>query len=370
MAVRKFINLEKNRRLKLFCVLCAVLLAIALLVMFLIKAPNTPTASIQVPKAKTDAITGQAGGEGSAEYNQKLQKHDDAKADEALKGGQSFVPTPVGNKKSSVGKKETTPPPAPKVVQVKTAPTRKAQPDNSLQKRMLEDLAALDAKLSAVSANSGKIIYEKDFSKEVATTETPQEAQARETEKPVIQPELKPGDLLYAIIDTGVNSDVPSAVMATVAQGKYRDARLLGGFQRHDERIVLAFNRAILPSGQTFQLEAYAVDPDTSEASVASSVDTHFFSRWGGLIASAFLEGLGSAKRYSGSTSTVYGYGNGTSDQMIWNNYSPEDQAWIAAGKVGEKASKIFEKNFDRPPTVHLESGTAVGILILNVKGK
>lgn len=109
------------------------------------------------------------------------------------------------------------------------------------------------------------------------------------------------GDLLYAIIDVGVNSDVPSAVLATVTSGTYRNARLTGSFQRHDERLVLAFNRIILPSGETIQVESYAVDPTTSEASVASSVDTHFFSRWGGLVASAFLEGLGTAKRYSGA---------------------------------------------------------------------
>ena len=181
---------------------------------------------------------------------------------------------------------------------------------------------------------------------------------------------LKPGDLLYAIVDVGVNSDVPSAVLATVTSGEYRNARLMGGFQRHDERLVLAFNRAVLPSGETVQLEAYAVDPSTSEASVASSVNTHFFSRWGGLVASAFLEGLGSAKRYSGAQSTIYGSGGDTTDQMVWNTYSVEDQAWIAAGKVGEKAGKIFEKGFDRPPTVRLESGTPVGVLIVNVKDR
>ena len=182
---------------------------------------------------------------------------------------------------------------------------------------------------------------------------------------------IKPGDLLYAVIETGVNSDVPSAVMATVASGKYKNARLLGKFQRFEERLVLAFSRIILPSGEDLQIEGYAVDPSTSEASVASSVDTHFFSRWGGLVASAFLEGLGSAKRYSGSQSTIYGGVNGdTTDQMVWNTYSPADQAWIAAGKVGEKAGKIFEKNFERPPTVYLESGTAVGILVLNVKAR
>ncbi len=159
--------------------------------------------------------------------------------------------------------------------------------------------------------------------------------------------------------------------MATVVTGKYKNAHLLGSFQRFEERLVLTFTRAVLPDGQSFQLEAYAIDPKTTEASVASSVNTHFFSRWGGLIASAFLEGFSTAKRYSGAQSTVYGSGYGqTSDQMVWNTYSPADQAWIAAGKVGEKAGKIFESNFDRAPTVYLESGAPVGVLILNIEAK
>ena len=235
---------------------------------------------------------------------------------------------------------------------------------------MLEDLAALDAKLSSVSVEQGKVVFVHDFSKDkpalapAAITGGAEQASGTTLT-------LRPGDLLYAVIDTGVNSDVPSAVMATVASGKLKNARLLGKFQRFEERLVLAFTRIILPDGSDAQIEGYAVDPATSEASVASSVDTHFFSRWGGLIATAFLEGLSNAKRYSGSQSTIYGGMNGqTTDQMVWNTYSPTDQAWIAAGKVGEKAGKIFEKNFERPPTVYLESGTAVGILVLNVKAR
>ena len=239
-------------------------------------------------------------------------------------------------------------------------------------KRMMDDLTALDTKLSAVAVGEGKIVYLHDFSDESASVTTPVATTPETTQSGNTPPSvtLKPGDLLYAIVDVGVNSDVPSAVLATVTSGAYRNTRLMGTFQRHEERLVLAFNRAVLPTGETVQLEAYAVDPSTSEASVASSVNTHFFSRWGGLVASAFLEGLGTAKRYSGSQSTIYGYGNDVTDQMVWNTYSVEDQAWIAAGKVGEKAGKIFEKNFDRPPTVRLESGTPVGVLVLNVKGR
>ncbi|WP_165071871.1 DotG/IcmE/VirB10 family protein [Desulfovibrio sp. ZJ200] len=360
---------ENKRRVIMLGLLGTALAVVVVFAAFVVFTPEKPSSSARLVSARSESITGRAGGEGSDEYNDKLKKHDARQADAALQKGESFVPTPVGQRRPVVVKKEDTRPAPPPVVPVHTTPVRTQATDNAMLKRMMEDLDALDTKLSAVAVGEGKIVYLREFSEE-APAATPVAA-IQETAPPANTPEfvtLKPGDLLYAIMDVGVNSDVPSAVLATVTSGAYRNARLMGGFQRHDERLVLAFNRAVLPSGETVQLEAYAVDPSTSEASVASSVNTHFFSRWGGLIASAFLEGLGSAKRYSGAQSTIYGYGNDATDQMVWNEYSLSDQAWIAAGKVGEKAGKIFEKGFDRPPTVRLASGTPVGVLVVNVK--
>jgi len=365
---------EKKRRFIMFALLGLAVAAVIVVGSMMLFAPKKPPASATLATARTDAVKGQAGGEGSEEYNKKLEAHDQQKANSALAAGESFIPTPVGTKTPAVTRKQDTPPPPPPVTPPRVAPVQPPRTDNTLQKRMMEDLAALDAKLSSVSVEQGKVVFVHDFSKDKPLP--PPAAVAADGETvPATVLTLRPGDLLYAVIDTGVNSDVPSAVMATVASGKLKNARLLGKFQRFEERLVLAFSRVILPDGSDAQIEGYAVDPATSETSVASSVDTHFFSRWGGLVASAFLEGLSSAKKYSGAQSTVYGgYGGGmnnqATDQMVWNTYSPADQAWIAAGKVGEKAGKIFEKNFDRPPTVYLESGTAVGILVLNVKAQ
>ena len=361
---------EKKRRFIMFCLLGLVIAAVIVFASFTLFAPEKPSATAKMAATRSEAVSGQAGGAGSDEYNKKLETHDAQRANAALQAGDSFVPTPVGQKAPVVGKKPDTPPPPPAVAPVRTAPVQAPRTDNAMLKRMMEDLAALDTKLAAASVGTGQIVWLRDFSDDARGAVPIEKTVAlSQTSAPLPTLSIKPGDLLYAVVDTGVNSDVPSAVMATIASGKYRNTRLLGGFQRHDERLVLAFTRAVLPTGEMVQLEAYAVDPATTEASVASRVDTHFFSRWGGLIASAFLEGLGSAKRYSGSQSTIYGTNNGdTTDQMVWNTYSVADQAWIAAGKVGEKAGKIFERNFERPPTVFLESDTPVGILVLNVK--
>jgi len=358
------VSTEKKRRFILFCLLTLAIGAGVILVSFLLFSPEQQATTSVVAGTRTAAITGQAGGDGSEEYNRKLETHDEQRANEALRVGESFIPTPVGQRSSIVTQRAAAPPPPPPVAQPRMAapPPRN---DNAL-KRMMEDLAVLDAKLTSVSANEGRVVYLQDFSRDQRVVPPGQGPTIPFPDEAGLDG-IKPGDLLYAVVETGVNSDVPSAVMATVASGPYKNSRLLGRFQRFDERLVLSFSRIILPTGEDLQLEAFAVDPTTSEASVATSVNTHFFSRWGGLVAASFLEGLGTARRYSGAQSTAYGGVDG-SDQMVWSPYSPADQAWIAAGKVGERAARIFERGFDRPPTVYLEQGTAIGVLILNVK--
>lgn len=106
---------EKRRRLILFSLLGISLAVSILLASFFLFSPEKPSATASLTSARTDAISGRAGGEGSAEYNQKLKEHDARQADNALKAGESFVPTPVGQKKSVVGKKEDTPPAPPPV---------------------------------------------------------------------------------------------------------------------------------------------------------------------------------------------------------------------------------------------------------------
>ena len=152
-----------------------------------------------------------------------------------------------------VGKKEDTPPAPPPVAPVRTAPVQTPRMDNTMLKRMMDDLTALDTKLSSVAVVEGKIVYLHDFSDETTPIAAPVAATSETARSGNTPPSvtLKPGDLLYAIVDVGVNSDVPSAVLATVTSGEYRNARLMGSFQRYDERLVLAFNRAVLPTGET-----------------------------------------------------------------------------------------------------------------------
>lgn len=356
---------EKKRQFRIVLMIFLALGCCILIASFYFFGRGEAPKPSSVLQAKSNKVSGAVGGAGSEAYNDKVKEHDESEATDALQEGSSFVPTPIGEKKSLVSKIDT-PPPADQPVRPPVAPQYvppvKKGEDPRI-KIMLNDLNMLNDKLVA-SRGQGKVSFCVDPEKEPGDSQII--AATSHATSPTV--DIRPGDLLYSVIDTGVNSDVPSAVMATIAGGKFAKTRLLGQFKRYDERLVLQFNRAILPDGTDFRLDAYAIDPDTTEASVASKVDTHFFSRWGGVIAAAFLEGLGEAKRFSGASSVTNTLG--ATDEMAWSEYSFQDQAWIAAGKVGEKTSKIFERNFDRPPTVYLEAGTPVGILVMDAKSE
>lgn len=363
---------DKKRRFFLFASVAAIVVLLIVLFSFMLFAPEKKETPTSLKGVKTDNVKGGAGGVGTMEYNEKLSKLDEQQAQQALQAGESHIAIPIGSPQL-LKKREDTPPPPPKPAPpvVRQPQPQQRRANDAMLKRMMDDLAQLDTRLGAVAAGQGAIAYLHGFSKDqqVVKAAAAPGGDAHDSTDSSLQ--LAVGDMLYAVVDTGVNSDVPSPVMATVTSGKLKKTRLIGQFKRFDERLVLTFNRALLPGGESVQLNAYAVDPNTTHASVASSSDTHFFERWGGLIASAFLEGLGDAKRFSGSQSTIYGYGNGvngTTDQMVWNDYSVQDQVWIAAGKVGEKAGRILERGFDRPPTVYLDAGAPIGVLIMDVK--
>ncbi|MBQ9407140.1 MAG: DotG/IcmE/VirB10 family protein [Desulfovibrio sp.] len=365
------ISMENKRRVYIWGGIGALVCAGGLFLFGVFSNPDRPDTATAINPPPTERVKGGAGGSGTPEYNNKVKQYDQQQADAALQAGDSYIATPTGKRSSLLTRRDEAKPLQQQPLPVARPMPIRQQPrpnNNDRLKRMLEDLQALEERLNSVSVAQASLFYQRDFSKEVQK-EIPAATDSAKSDETVSHRSLRTGDILYAVVDTGVNSDVPSAVMATVTAGKYNKTKLIGRFQRHDERLVLAFTNAVLPDGSRVQVEAYAIDPETTEASVASSVDTHFLSRWGGLIASSFLEGLGQVKRLSGATSTLYGgYSNSGSDYLLWNDYSLEDQAWIAAGKVGEKSGKIFEKNFDRPPTVYLEAGSPIGVLIMNVK--
>lgn len=336
---------------------------------------KTTGASVNISNPKVDS-TG-IGAE-SEEYRKQIEADNKEKAEEAKKEGKSFFPLPsskdeeirsliIEEKKPEVKKEE---PKRNSLILPSSTPTEKKQPKKkstpikqAVTKEQLDFFVAAMEKTNLPTPGTVNIIdtpYIKGKKQESAGIKNSL-SQSQKTEKKL---DFNVGDVLYAVNDVFVNSDAPGTpVMATVLSGKYKGAKVIGNFNYSPEALIIKFTR-LSYNGEVYPFEGYAVNAEEAKAGVASKVDTHFFSRWAGLIAGSFLEGFGEAVSQTGSVYTTSSAVSMT--EQVVRDYSLEDQSWIAAGKVGEKVADIAEKNFDRRPTVTLNVGQPMGILILN----
>ncbi|WP_235655600.1 conjugal transfer protein TraO [Candidatus Williamhamiltonella defendens] len=109
------------------------------------------------------------------------------------------------------------------------------------------------------------------------------------TEKAIVAPYTR----VPAVIETAVDSDNPdSQVLAKVPTGAYAGAQLQAKrVQLVGDGLTIHFERMSW-RGQTYAVEAYALDEKTLQSSVASTVNHRYFSR---IILPAVAMGFGRA---------------------------------------------------------------------------
>jgi intracellular multiplication protein IcmE len=176
---------------------------------------------------------------------------------------------------------------------------------------------------------------------------------------------VKAGDIMYAVLDTSVNSDEKGPVLATVVTGRFKGGKLIGSFSTssNGEKLILTFNRVSLKNvNKTVSINAVAIDPDTARTAMASRTDNHYLLRYGSLFASSFLQGFGNAFQSAGTTITVGGTnGNVAVSQGVGRSIL--ENAVIGLAQVGTQWSTQARQIFNTPPTVELYAGTGIGIL-------
>lgn len=180
-------------------------------------------------------------------------------------------------------------------------------------------------------------------------------------------PLVKAGDILYAVLDTSVNSDEPGPILATIVHGRFKGTKLVGSLAPlaaagvvRPQKVVLSFNLMSMTSeGKSLSINAFAVDPNTARVALSSKTDNHTLYRYGSLLAASFVQGLGDAFKSQGSSSTQNNGSVTVSEPQRSNT-----QNMISALKpVGEKWSEQVQRNFERPPTIRVYSGVSIGIL-------
>ncbi len=178
---------------------------------------------------------------------------------------------------------------------------------------------------------------------------------------------IKMGDILFAVIDTSVNSDEPGPILATIVSGRLKGAKLIGSFNlpSNADKLVISFNSLSIPGApKTQSISAYAIDPNTARTALASETNHHFIQRYGALFASTFLEGFGNAFQSANTTITVGGTG-GTSNTTVSNGVgrSTLENAVIGLATLGKAWGQYAQQGMNRPTTVEVFSGTGIGVL-------
>lgn len=180
---------------------------------------------------------------------------------------------------------------------------------------------------------------------------------------------VKTGDIVFAVIDTSINSDEPGPILATIVSGRLKGSKLIGSFTlpSNADKMVISFNTLSVPgSAKTTSVSAYAVDPNTARTALSSRTNHHYFVRYGSLFASSFLNGFGSAFQSANTTVTVGGTGSGN-NLTIQNGIgrSSLENAVIGLAQVGQSWGQATQQLFATPTTVEVYAGTGIGVLFL-----
>lgn len=178
---------------------------------------------------------------------------------------------------------------------------------------------------------------------------------------------IKTGDIVFAVLDTSINSDEPGPILATIVSGKLKGTKLIGSFNlpSNAEKMVITFNTMSVPgAAKTTSISAYAIDPNTARTALSSRTDHHYLMRYGSLFASSFIEGFGNAFQSANTTVTIGGTGGGN-NITVSNGIgrSTLQNAVIGLATVGKSWGQQAQQIFNTPITVEVYSGTGLGIL-------
>lgn len=169
------------------------------------------------------------------------------------------------------------------------------------------------------------------------------------------------GETYYSVLQIGVNTDELSPIRAvSVDKGVLDGAVFVGAPARVGEKATLTFTSMSL-KGRSYKVNAIALDPDTYRSGLADGVDNHVFSRYSKLALAAFVDGYANALTGTQTTTNTDG-----SQSSITNPLpSASDQMKVGIGKVGEKMTPIFEREFEQPPTVTVEPNRSIVIMFM-----
>lgn len=169
------------------------------------------------------------------------------------------------------------------------------------------------------------------------------------------------GDTVYAINRLPINTDgVPIVQLTIVSPGDMNNAVLSGNFTKMQDSVVLRFS-SYSKNGNTYPINAIAIDPDTMESMMADDVDKHYWQRYGGVILASIIQGYSQSLQNVTISDTNSGQRETQQRVERFN-----DRLMVGFGKAGATLAPHFLRNANRESTVYLYKDRPVAVLFLD----
>lgn len=176
--------------------------------------------------------------------------------------------------------------------------------------------------------------------------------------------EIQSGNVIPAALVTGLNSDLPGRVIAQVTAPVYdsvtgthllipQGSRLIGTYENSvrygDSRILLAWNRLILPNGWSINLREMNASDPTGAAGLSDRTDNHFSRLAAAIGLSAIISVIANESEDEGSQDDA------SLSQSVGD---------AAAQQAAQTGSQIVQRDLSVRPTLRIRPGASVRVLV------
>lgn len=173
--------------------------------------------------------------------------------------------------------------------------------------------------------------------------------------------EIKAGDFIPAILQTGINSDLPSKTIVAIVSENVRDTirgkhilipqgtKIIGVYDSSitfgQERLLIIWQRLIFPNGKTIGLDNMQGVDLSGKAGITGDINNHFSTLLKGVILSSIM----------GSAGAIV-----TERKNDWRGAAAEG----AGEQIVTIGDNFAERALSRQPTITIEPGTRFNIIV------
>ena len=313
------------------------------------------------------------------DYRKLTELYNQQQGDRALNNGTSFVGMGVNNEKmqqpGSTGQSygwegNTEPAKVSNSASVNSGETEQEKRRNDRLAKLLEKIE--DARTPAQEIKTASALFassEKGGNKQnqwVASIFNPEEASGKNNAgKTATSPAvtiIKALSAFPAVVDTATNSDSRSMkLIAHIASGKYQGAQLYSAdMSLQGDGVEVKFT-SMMWNGETYNVEAYAVNAETREFAVASEVNNRWFSR---ILLPAIASGIGQTGQLYRDANSQMILTSGGNEYRTTGDPSGKAITGTIAGGIAEQAGKVMAEDASKLPVkqVTVNKGKVIGI--------